>query len=145
MKEEIFAFLTGGILGVVFKYWFDYKGMVYKELWSKRFEVYKNLFQITAILPQYPMNPDVTYGSLVRASEQMRDWYFEVGGLLLSVKTRDKYFKVQKMIQEIAKGKEKNERLIDDYENVRQLFSQLRKQMTNDLMSRNRLSALSVN
>lgn len=107
MKEEIFAFLTGGILGVVFKYWFDYKGMVYKELWSRRFEVYKNLFQITAILPQYPMNPKVTYGSLMQASEQMRDWYFEVGGLLLSVKTRDKYFKVQKMIQEIVKGKEK--------------------------------------
>lgn len=144
MKEElikqILALLTGGILGVVFKYWYDYKGMVHKELWTRRYEAYKKLITITGLLPQYPHKEGLTYADLLKASAGMRDWYFDDGGLLLSSKTRIKYFKVQKEIHNVTIKNAKDKSLDEDYEFIRKLFSHLRKQMADDLMSRSRLS-----
>ena len=145
MKDElikqILALLTGGILGVVFKYWYDYKGMVHKELWLKRYDSYRSLLRISGFLPQYPHKAGLTYADLLKASASMRDWYFDDGGLLLSAKTRKKYFKVQKEIQNVTMHHRKDKSLDDDYEFIRELFSQLRKQMADDLMSRRRLSS----
>jgi hypothetical protein len=146
MNQELFnqvlALLVGGVFGVVSKYWYDYKGMVHKELWKERYEVYKKMFFYTGILPQYPQKTEVTYEELFKRSEEMSVWFFKEGGLLISTKTRNKYFKVQKNIQAILENKTteaRNKKITDEYEIIRQLFSQLRKVMTDDLMSRRRL------
>ena len=139
--KRIIALLFGGFLGVVFKYWFDYRGMVYKELWTKRYDTYKRLFLLTGIMPQYPEHSKVTYKELFKRSEEMRDWFFEDGGLLLSAKTRNKYFKVQKSIQKVLESAsaEKQREITIEYEGIRNLLSQLRRTMADDLMSRNRM------
>ncbi|MBK9983961.1 MAG: hypothetical protein IPP15_16605 [Saprospiraceae bacterium] len=139
MQQEFFALVFGGIIGVLFKYWYDYKAMVYKELWQKRYGTYTKLLQLTGALPLYPEKANLIYKDLFTISEKMRDWYFEEGGLLLSMKTRNKYFEVQKKIQVILKDNILDSSLHDHYDIIRDLFSELRTELTNDLMSRNRL------
>jgi hypothetical protein len=130
------------VLGVIFKYWYDYKGMVAKLLWEKRYETYKKLLEVTGKLPLYPARADLVYGDVLHAAEEMRDWYFKEGGLLLSKKARDKYFAAQKKIVQVMK-KQKKENVLDpvgdDYETIRSCFSELRTELTNDLMSRKRM------
>lgn len=68
----------------------------------------------------------------------MRDWYFNEGGIYLSVKSRKSYGDAQDAIQTVL-GEHKNEKapLSDPhYEKARKGFSQLRTQLTNDLLSR---------
>jgi hypothetical protein len=149
MKDELYkqliALVMGGVLGVVFKYWYDYKATVLKSLWDKRYETYKNLLSITALLPLYPARAEVSYGEVFHAAEKMRDWYFSEGGLLLSKKARDKYFTVHKKIGPIVKNRRKHDQmdpLGPDYELIRNCFSELRTELTNDLMSRMRLHGL---
>ena len=137
--KAVIPFLFGSILGVLFKYFYDYKGMVHKELWGKRYDTYRALFSMTGIMPQYPQQAVVTSGELLKVSEEMCDWYFNNGGLLLSTKTRNKYFKVQKTIQAFVKDKPADYKIDSEYETIRLLFSQLRSQMTSDLMSRDRV------
>lgn len=128
-------------LGVAFKYWFDYRGTVYKELWTKRYDTYKKMFLLTGIMPQYPVHSKVTYDQLFKRSEEMRNWFFEDGGLLVSTKTRNKYFKVQKNIQKVLEAgpAEKQREITVEYEDIRILLSELRRAMVDDLISRNRM------
>jgi hypothetical protein len=139
--KQIIALLLGGFLGVVFKYWFDFRGMVFKELWTKRYDTYKKMFLLTGIMPQYRQHSKVSYEGLLKRSEEMRDWFFEDGGLLLSTKTRNKYFKVQKRIQKVLESApaESQHEITIEYEDIRNLLSQLRRTMAVDLMSRNRM------
>lgn len=140
--NQIVALLLGGFIGVVLKYWFDYRGMVYKELWTRRYDAYKKMFLLTGIMPQYPEHSKVTYEELLKRSEEMRDWFFADGGLLLSTKTRNKYFKVQKSIQKVldaVPAVNRQREITTEYEGVRVLLSELRRTMTDDLMSRNRI------
>jgi len=146
MKEELYkqfiALIFGGVLGVIFKYWYDYKAMVLKSLWEERYRAYRGLVLITGVLPLYPVRANVSYADIYHASEKMRDWYFKEGGLLLSKKARDKYFDVQKKIRQVTNGRSNDEMLeplMGDYETVRNYFSELRTELTNDLMSRRRL------
>lgn len=140
--KEIIVLVFGGILGALLKYWWDYRGMVHKELWTKRYDEYKKMFLLAGNFPLYPARSPVTYQQLLRVSEDMRDWFFKEGGLLLSTKTRNKYFKVQKESQRTLKNKQAkdmNEKISDlEYDSIRTLFSQFRRAMTDDLMSRSR-------
>lgn len=142
---ELITFLLGGVIGVLFKYWYDYKSMVYKTLWEKRYESYKRMFCLSGILPLYPEKSKVTYEELLKVSESMRDWYFNEGaGLILSNKCRDFYFDLQKKIQGSVKIRKDDltQLVIDEYEDIQKMFSNLRTEMTNDLMSRSRLKGL---
>jgi hypothetical protein len=143
LYKEMIALVFGGILGALLKYWWDYRGMVHKELWGKRYEEYKKMFVLAGNFPLYPRKASITYQKLSGISEEMRDWFFNHGGLLLSKKTRNKYFKVQKenQVTLIAnETKDKNTEISDaEYDTVRILFSQFRRAMTDDLMSRTRM------
>jgi len=148
MKELLYAqiltLLVGGLLGAMIKNWYDYKAMVYRSLWEKRYETYKRMFSLTGILPLYPEKAKVTYEQLIKAGKEMRDWYFEEGGLLLTEQSRHFYFEVQRKIREVVNTRTKESRsqyVTDDYDTMQQKFSDLRTEMTNDLMSRRRLQA----
>jgi hypothetical protein len=119
--------------------------MVYKTLWEKRYESYKRMFFLSAILPLYPEKAKVTYDELFKASEDMRDWYFKEGaGLILSNKCRDFYFDLQKKIQTSVTVRKDNltQSITDEYDDIQKMLSNLRTEMTNDLMSRSRLQGL---
>jgi hypothetical protein len=119
--------------------------MVYKTLWEKRYESYKKMFFLSGILPLYPEKAKVTYDELFKASEDMRDWYFKEGaGLILSNKCRDFYFDLQKRIQTSVTVRKDNlmQSITDEYDDIQKMLSNLRTEMTNDLMSRSRLQWL---
>ncbi len=144
--ETVLTFLLGSVAGVVINHWFDYKYMVYKELWEKRYESYKEMFKISASLPLYPQPATLSYEALKETSEKIRDWYFAGGGLLLSSTSRGAYFDVQKNIQKVIKDNDNKVNTnvpAEKYEQIREALSTLRTEFTNDLMSRKRVRTLS--
>ncbi|MBL7780628.1 MAG: hypothetical protein JNM22_05370 [Saprospiraceae bacterium] len=142
--ESVVTFLIGSVAGVMLKNWFDYKLMVYEELWKKRFDAYRQVFQISSALPLYPEPARLNHEDMKTVSEELRDWYFEGGGLLLSSVTRDIYFEVQESIQIVLKNSAPEKFVSDtDYTAVRKNFSRLRTEFSNDLMSRRRVKMLS--
>src|SRR5947208_6610750 len=76
-----------------------------EELRNERFAVYKVLWKKTELLPQWPHATSVTYEELLRLSEEMRDWYFNEGGIYLSAKSRKSYGKAQDVIQAVLQDK----------------------------------------
>ena len=143
LYKQLIALALGGIIGVAFKYWYDYKGMVHKELWIKRYDAYKTMFSVLGNFPLYPEKAVVSYNGLYITSRYFKEWFFSEGGMLLSSKTRTRYFKVQKKIQTILEAISKTNMdetiTVVEYESVRNLMSQFRRAMTDDLMSRMRM------
>lgn len=115
-----------------------------EETRKARVEDYKKLWALTGKLPRYPPAKNLTYQDLEALSENFRDWYFQVGGIYLSEKSRDVYFSVQEALLEYSqktgtlnplndKGKyDKN----SDYEFMRKKMSALRTQLAKDIGSR---------
>jgi hypothetical protein len=106
------------------------------DLRQRRFDAYQKLWQMTEIFPLYPIRSQVRYGDLLPFAEELRDWYFKVGGILMSKDTRDTYFKAQNELKgHIAKNRSD---IIEDevYEHIRMACSRLRTELTDDLLSR---------
>ena len=120
----------------------NFNSQVVSDLWKKRYESYLVFWKLTGFLPKYPRKDTVTYNDLLRKSREMRDWYFDNGGILLSDNTKYDYFKLQEEIlimapydsPELISIKNENGK-VDEYEKVRQLFSKVRTGMTKDLNS----------
>lgn len=99
------------------------------------------------VLPKYPSRlGEIKYSELLDCSHDLKDWYFDGGGLFLTSESRNAYFSIQEEITEKILKKDfgsKNEKLkekvsSDDYESVRKEMSILRTELTNDLLSRER-------
>ncbi len=79
-----------------------------KELHNERLRVYKLLWPKLKPLARYSRENSITYQVIKDTSEQMRDWYFDTGGICLSAKSRGPYFDLkdlmQKMIDKIEEG-----------------------------------------
>lgn len=67
-------------------------------LLAKREEAYTKLLAITAEVPAWPPNDELTYGELATVGERMREWYF-VSGLIMTTETRVAYGEVQKAVE----------------------------------------------
>lgn len=67
-------------------------------LLAKREAAYAELLGITAAVPAWPPEDDLTYGELAAVGERMRKWYF-VSGLIMTTETRVAYGAVQKAIE----------------------------------------------
>lgn len=80
-----------------------------KELRTARIAAYKQLWQITSSLPRYawPVNP--TRSELRALIEEFHSWYFAVGGLFLSQKSKDAYFDMMNALDDAA-----GRRIVDD-------------------------------
>ncbi|SRR6266496_3596729 len=112
-----------------------YRTKVDEGLRDKRLELYRELWQKTALLPMWPRGTGVTYQQLKKFSEELRSWYFDEGGIFLSRKARKSYGKLQQTIEEVltsAEGPVHD----PDYDRVRSKCSDLRSQLTKDLSSR---------
>ena len=115
-------------------------GQIDTDLRQRRIEVYKELWESTALLPKWPRDESVTYDQLLRFSKQLREWYFSRGGMYLSRTTqRDGYAALQDKIAEILAEtlKEKPSGALSPahYDTVRERCSYLRTLLTADIES----------
>jgi len=155
--SALIALIFGGLLGGLLKLYFDYNSKVVTDLWSKRYEAYSKLWKLTEVLPKYSRKDEVTFDELANFALAMRHWYFETGGILLSDQCRDAYFAIQIKIREViskvneeykehykdividhVKIETDNGESITVYDVIQKLCSNMRTEMTRDLLSRRR-------
>lgn len=117
----------------------NFRVRIDENLREKRLAVYKTLWEKTKILPKWPKNPDVTYENLHKFSGELRDWYFDEGGIYLTAESRKAYEVVQDKLSEVV-GDHQDITIISegDYESIRVSCSSLRTELTRDLQSRKR-------
>lgn len=108
------------------------------DLRAHRIEVYAELWKKTGLLPQWPRNPELTYEELQRFTNDLRIWYFERGGMYLSSGARHAYGEVQDALDSVLKNNQDGKAKVKDpdYDVVRNRCSELRTELTRDLLSR---------
>jgi hypothetical protein len=141
----IVAIITGvlGILGTylsaVLKFRKDLEAKYDIDLRDKRIEVYKELWKRLQPLAKYSPPGPFTFNKVQELLADLRSWYFEVGGLFLSERSRDAYFALLDKMEEVLKYPtfQPNEVLSDDVrEEIRQKSSTLRTQLAKDVGTR---------
>lgn len=145
----VFAAVISGVAGLATSYvgiqWKIKKDLEAKfdaSLRSLRLQAYPPLWGLLKPLALFGRDgyPDRT--DLVALSESLRDWYFDQGGLYLSEKSRDAYFRLQRAIRMLAGSAKWNEESLQDldadtFEHLRRIASRLRTMMTLDVGTRN--------
>ncbi len=141
---DVFTVIVSALIGAIVSYvgatlknFIDARAKVDASLRETRIPVYKELWKKTELLPKWSRSEDITYERLDQFSSELRDWYFNQGGVFLSERARAAYGNLQDTIHFVLPKKEKKHNLsIEDYEQVRQMCSKLRTELTNDLLSR---------
>jgi len=145
--EQITILLIGGLIGGFIKYIFDvskdkpdFQNQTYTTLMKDRWEQYQRLWTISGELPKWPRREGLTLEHIDDISSRLRQWYFGKGGMMLSKSARERYEPVQEALMAVYEKVENKEIPLEeaDYENIRKKFSDLRSELTNDLMSRKR-------
>jgi hypothetical protein len=109
-------------------------GQIDTDLRQRRIEVYKELWESTALLPKWPRDQSVTYDQLLQFSKRLREWYFSRGGMYLSqTAQRDGYAALQDKIAEILKENPSGALSGAHYDTVRERCSYLRTLLTADI------------
>lgn len=109
------------------------------DLRSRRIVAYEPLWAMMKVLPKWPRDDGVTYERLRRFSEELRDWYFEKGGLYLSEKSRAEYGTLQDELHRVLNSGRTGtleQKPKDEYELVRERCSKLRTSLAKDIASR---------
>lgn len=130
--------LIAGFAGAFLKHLLDTRMKVDENLRTTREPRYRQLWKITKLLPEWP-RAEVTYEQLRDMSTKCRSWYFEVGGMYLSARSRELYSGVQDRLAAFFSDElvARNEVISDDtYDEIRSSCSALRTSMTDDLLSR---------
>jgi len=149
---DVFTVIVSALIGAIVSYvgatlknFIDARAKVDASLRETRIPVYKELWKKTELLPKWSRSEDITYERLDQFSSELRDWYFNQGGVFLSERARAAYGNLQDTIHFVLPKKEKivlpkkekkHNLSIEDYEQVRQMCSKLRTELTNDLLSR---------
>ncbi len=110
------------------------------DLRLRRIEVYKPLWELTALLPRWPRDTEVTYEHLHTFTEALRKWYFAGGGMYLSRTThKEAYYPLQQELERVlGQGKvgKLSHKSPDDYVAIRDRCSTLRSHLATDIASR---------
>jgi len=109
-----------------------------ESLRSDRIREYKVLWKKTGLLPKWPRSVNVTYEKLTDLTNELQDWYFDKGGMFLSVQARKAYGDLQEEINRVVTVKSTGQVSKEHYEQVMTRCSALRTELTNDLLSRRR-------
>lgn len=104
------------------------------DLRARRASAYAEPWRLSGALPQWPRNTELTYERLLELTLQLRRWYFDAGGMLLSEPARKALGAVQQAIAAVTE--ERREGLVSDadYARVRDAFSALRQALSRDLI-----------
>jgi hypothetical protein len=106
------------------------------DLRKQRMEAYEKIWKKTRLLPKWPRPADVSHEQLHKLGEDLRDWYYDGGGMFLSTKAREAFGLLQDSIQAASEGKKTGSLSPTEYETVRLKCSEFRTEITNDLLSR---------
>lgn len=109
------------------------------ELRGHRIEAYQALWKILEPLAYYSPPEAVTFAVARDLSMALRSWYFEIGGLFLSERTRDAYFNLQKGLGGVIKEPVEHDHLaVGDkrFERLRGAASTLRTVSAHDVATR---------
>jgi hypothetical protein len=139
LMTVVISALVGGVVSYVLaiiQTILTTRAKIDESLRADRIRVYKVLWQKTKILPQYPRSTGVTYEKLANFSEDLRDWYFNEGGIYLSTKARQSYGDAQETIGMVLTQNKAGSISADHYDVIRKKLSFLRTQLTSDLLSR---------
>jgi hypothetical protein len=108
MGENIIIGLISGIVGAVITYFttrskirLELTAEYDKELRKKRLEVYQELWKLLKPLARFSRENPITYQIVKDTSENMRNWYFDTGGIFLTKESRIPYFALKKEMQKI--------------------------------------------
>lgn len=103
-----------------------------------RNEVYKKLWKITDYLPKWPRSNKVTYEQLTEFSTKLKEWYFDEGGMYLSLSPNAgiQYAALQESLTKLIEDNKSGKMSIEDYESIMGKCSKLRTAMTQDIKSR---------
>ena len=140
--KALLGFLLGGVsayLGLYWKVKKELEAQYDKELRSDRLKAYLALWKLLQPLAKYSRPGPVTPDTLKKLSADLRQWYFEVGGLFLSSRTRDAYFSLQdELVAKVASNEGHSDRDLPDadFEELRKKGSRLRTATTVDVGSR---------
>lgn len=145
---DIFSAIGGAILtAIVFmvKNAVSQRTKIDETVLIERRELYKKLWEKTKLLPKWPKATNVTYEKLHTLSEELRDWYFNEGGIYLSAEARQAYEHVQSSLCQAVEANQNKEAATiaatitdSEYKQIRSFCSALRSELTQDLQSRKR-------
>ena len=138
------AVIVAGLAAWLGKVWADRIAQTQKlmqdidiDLRTKRIGVYEELWKSTAILPKWPKATDVTYEQLLLFSESLRTWYFQKGGMYLSLSThKNAYSPLQDALADVLRTRKSGPVSDEDYEQIRRCCSILRTALAGDIESR---------
>jgi hypothetical protein len=74
------------------------------DLRKRRIEAYSDLWNRLEPLAKYATKPSVSITDIEELAESLRIWYFEKGGIFLSVAARAAYFALQEVLTHLIKG-----------------------------------------
>jgi hypothetical protein len=141
--EAVLSAILGGLIAYLTMSVKIRKDLVAKydlDLRSRRIEVYRKLWKHLQPLAKYSRSQPFTKACASTLSDALRAWYFEVGGIFLSERTRDAYFDLQEKLQEIEYDQDipddGNE--IPNFRSLRKLGSTLRTAMARDVGTRHK-------
>lgn len=152
MDEGTQAAILSGILSAIITAVVTYLATVVKirreleatydrDLRDKRIAVYKELWKQLEPLAKYGRSRQFSLEVARDLTQNLRNWYFETGGLFLSDRTRDAYFSVQEALKLVCEDNLLGESQPIDgmrFEAIRKMGSALRTQMTLDVGTRKR-------
>jgi hypothetical protein len=111
MNEAALSLATGLISGLVSavitffvtraKVRLDLTAEYDRKLRSERLDAYRDLFKRLKPLARYSAERPLSYKLIKDTSEDLRDWYFDVGGIYLSKQSREPYFHLKGLMQKI--------------------------------------------
>lgn len=136
--KPLVSLLIGGVLGGLITTYYNLRKQIVLDIWQERFIQYKKLWSLSGVISKWPKNDKITYGSLYKLSLELKNWYFNDGGLLFSKKSRNCYEDLQELISKHIRVDATETLSNEVYDLIRQAFSALRTQMTEDMSSRNR-------
>src|SRR5438874_6538060 len=126
---DLWAAVIGGVVGagtgILTTSWKTRKDLESQydiDVRAKRVESYQSLLCLLEPLAFYTPPEPVLYLTIEKVSGSMRHWYYETGGLFMSVDTRNSYFAVQERLTglvENVKGSKEQQVGYDDRERMK--------------------------
>jgi hypothetical protein len=137
----VVAALVGAISGILTTAWKTRKDLEAQydiDLRKRRIEAYRALWKELEILADYSPPGELRYDGLRALSISLRQWYFQRGGLFLSLKTRGPYFNLQQALTGVSSAGRPGSERVDEYTAtvVKTLASRLRTSTTDDVATR---------
>ncbi len=113
--------------------------VIHERVHESRARLYPIAWKITGRLPRRPRTEEHTYKTLKTLAIDLRDWFYEEGGMYLSGGSRDEYSEFLDVMEKLTTDNSGEDVVREqDYERARRAGSSLRDWMTKDLLSRSR-------